>query len=180
MDKWSRWLGVCRLEMMERVLNTNAQYWRVSDIFGSSLPSAFCLRLATLPSTALDASPWVPLMQWLLALLWISGFSQRMVPSTMQILPDPTGSMKLVSLINDITISSDPTSCPCWYHAGDKLMHPGVMPTCSELCLNHSWLVRQLLSTFTLFSRLGERKSEAAHISFCRYHLIFNIHQVKI
>jgi len=32
--------------MMERVLNTNAQYWRVSDIFGSSLPSAFCLRLA--------------------------------------------------------------------------------------------------------------------------------------
>jgi hypothetical protein len=30
--------------MMERVLNTDAQYWRVSDILGSSLLSAFSLR----------------------------------------------------------------------------------------------------------------------------------------
>jgi hypothetical protein len=30
--------------MMERVLNTDAQYWRVSDIFGSSLLSAFSPR----------------------------------------------------------------------------------------------------------------------------------------
>jgi len=137
--------------MMERVLNTDAQYWRVSDIFGSSLPSAFSLRLATLPSTALDAPPWVLLMWWLLALLWISGFSWRMVPSTMQILTDLTGSMGLVSLITEITLSSDPTLCPHWYYAGDKLMHPGVMPTFSGLCLNHSWFVCQLLSTFTLF-----------------------------
>jgi hypothetical protein len=32
--------------MTERVLNMDAQYWRVSDIFGSSLLSAFSLRLA--------------------------------------------------------------------------------------------------------------------------------------
>jgi hypothetical protein len=122
----------------------------------------------------------VLLMWWLLALLWISGFSCRMVPSMMQILLDLTGSMGLVSLITEITISSDSTSSPCWYYTKDKLMHLGVMPTCSELCLNHSWLVRQLLSTFTHFSRLGERKSEAALISFCRYHWIFNNHQVTI
>jgi hypothetical protein len=32
--------------MTERLLNTDAQYWRVSDIFGSSLLCAFSPRLA--------------------------------------------------------------------------------------------------------------------------------------
>src|SRR5712664_4586501 len=31
-----------------------------------------------------------------------------------------------------------------------------------------------------LFSRLGASKSEAAQISFCKYHLMFNIHPVTI
>ena len=98
----------------------------------------------------------------------------------MQIPPDPTDSTGFVSLTTKIAISSDPTSCPCWNHAGDKLMHPGVKASFSELGLNHPWLVRQLPSTFTLFSSIGASKSEAAQISFCRHHLIFNIHRVTI
>jgi hypothetical protein len=47
--------------MMERVLNTDAQYWRVSDIFGSSLPSAFCPRLAKAHNPAQYCSGFITL-----------------------------------------------------------------------------------------------------------------------
>lgn len=38
--------------MTERLLNTVAQYWRVSDIFGSSLLRAFSPRLAKVRNPA--------------------------------------------------------------------------------------------------------------------------------